>query len=68
MIPLSVPPQLEGLTQVEEMLIARAIPIIMRVYIKPGGQRRYSVHRINLPQNAAELAHSCQDTQKIYLL
>lgn len=41
MIPSSVPPQLEGLTRVEEMLIARALPI-MRVYIKPGGQRGYS--------------------------
>ena len=57
MIPSSVPPQLEGLTQVEEMLIARALPI-MRVYIKPGGQRGYSGHCINLPQNVAELAHS----------
>ena len=56
-IPSSVPPQLEGLTQVEEMLIAQALPI-MRVYIKPGGQRGYSGHCINLPQNVAELAHS----------
>ena len=39
------------------MLIARALPI-MRVYIKPGGQRGYSGHCINLPQNIAELAHS----------
>lgn len=36
MISSSVPPQLEGLTQVEEMLVAQAPPI-MRVYIKPGG-------------------------------
>ena len=57
MIPSSVPPQLEGLTQVEEMLIARALPI-MRVYRKPGGQQGYSGHCINLPQNVAELAHS----------
>ena len=39
----------------EEMLIARALPI-MRVYIKPGGQRGYSGHCINLPQNVTELA------------
>ena len=39
------------------MLIARALPI-MRVYIKPGGQRGYSGHCINLPQNVGELAHS----------
>lgn len=36
LIPPSVPPELQGLTQIEEMLIARALPI-MRVYIKPGG-------------------------------
>ena len=47
MIPSLVPSQLAGLTQVEEMLIARALPI-MRVYIKPGGQRDYSGHCINL--------------------
>ncbi len=39
------------------MLIARALPI-MRVYIKPGGQRGYSGHCINLPQNVTELATS----------
>ena len=46
MIPSSVPPELQGLTQIEEMLIARALPI-MRVYVKPGGQRGYSGHCIN---------------------
>ena len=30
----------------------------MRVYIKPGGQRGYSGHCINLPQNVQELATS----------
>ena len=35
MIPSSIPAELENLTQIEEMLIARALPI-MRVYIKPG--------------------------------
>ena len=39
------------------MLIARALPI-MRVYIKPGGQRGYSGHCINLPQNVTEVATS----------
>ena len=38
MIPSSVPRELQGLKQIEEMLIARALPL-MRVYIKPGGQR-----------------------------
>jgi hypothetical protein len=39
------------------MLIARALPI-MRVYIKPGGQRGYTGHCVNLPQNVKELATS----------
>ena len=57
MIPSCVPHELQNLTQIEEMLIARALPI-MRVYIKPGGQRGYSGHCINLPQNIKELAMS----------
>ena len=39
------------------MLIARALPI-MRVYNKPGGQRGYSGHCINLPQKVTELETS----------
>ena len=35
------------LTQIEEMLISHALPI-MKVYVKPGGQHGYSVHCINL--------------------
>jgi hypothetical protein len=57
MIPSPVPGELNDLTQIEEMLIARALPI-MRVYIKPGGQRGYSGHCINLAQNVTELAVS----------
>lgn len=57
MIPSSVPIELKDLTQIEEMLIARALPLI-RVYIKPGGQRGYSGHCINLPQSINELANS----------
>ena len=57
MIPSHVPLELQNLTQIEEMLIACALPI-MRVYIKPGGQRGYSGHCINLPQNVTELAIS----------
>ncbi|XP_028412486.1 uncharacterized protein LOC114535320 [Dendronephthya gigantea] len=57
MTPSSVPDELEGLTQIEEMLIARALPI-MRVYVKPGGQRGYIGHCINLPQKVSELANS----------
>lgn len=38
MIPAKVPSQLQELTQIEEMLISRALPI-MRVYIKPRCER-----------------------------
>ena len=38
MIPSCVPKELQELTQIEEMLIARAFPVIS-VYTKPGGQR-----------------------------
>ena len=55
MIPGPIPIELQDLSQTEEMLIARALPI-MRVYIKPGGQRGYSGHCINLPQHIEELA------------
>ena len=57
MIPSVVPTELQGLTQIEEMLIARALPI-MKVYIKPGGQRGYYGHCINMPQKITELAHT----------
>ena len=50
MDPGIVPQQLEGLTQVEEMLIARVCPI-MSVYRKHGGQRGYKGHVLNLPQD-----------------
>ena len=55
MIPSKVPNELQCLTQIEEMLIARVLPI-MRVYVKPGGQRGYSGHCINLPQYVSEIA------------
>jgi hypothetical protein len=50
MDPGTVPEQLRGLTQVEEMLISRVCPII-RVYRKHGGQRGYKGHVLNLPQD-----------------
>ena len=50
MLPGPRPLCLEGLTQVEEMLIARACPI-MCVYRKHGGQRGYRGHVLNLPQD-----------------
>ena len=49
MIPLPVPKELYGLTQIEEMPIARIFPVIS-VYTKPGGQRAYKGHCINFPQ------------------
>lgn len=39
------------------MLIAHALSI-MRVYVKPGGQKGYSGHCINLPQHVEELESS----------
>ena len=50
MHPQEVPPCLQGLSQIEEMLIARACPI-MCVYRKHGGQRGYKGHVLNLPQD-----------------
>ena len=50
MYPGDVPICLQGLTQVEEMLIAHACPI-MCIYRKHGGQRGYKGHVVNLPQN-----------------
>ena len=45
-----VPPCLQGLTQVEEILIARARSI-MCIYCKHGAQRGYKGRVVNLPQN-----------------
>ena len=57
MVPSAVQKELSGLTEVEEMLITHALPII-HVYIKPGGQRGFSGHCINIQKNIRELAHS----------
>ena len=64
MIPSCVPHELQDLTQIEEMLIARALPI-MRVYIKPGGQRGYSGHCINLKELATSLPRYPKDLSVI---
>jgi hypothetical protein len=50
MHPGNVPTCLEGLSQIEEMLIARACPIMCAFRLK-GGQRGYSGHVLNLPQD-----------------
>lgn len=54
-IPTAIPKELQGLIQIEEMLISHALPI-MKVYVKPGGQRGYSGDCINLPKTVSELA------------
>ena len=48
--PGTVPPCMQNMTQIEELLIARTCPI-MSVYHKPGGQLGYSGHIPKLPQN-----------------
>lgn len=50
MHPGTVPLCMQGMTQVEEMIIARTCPI-MSVYRKHGGQRGYKGHVVNLPQD-----------------
>ena len=47
---------MQGLTQVEEMLISAVMPI-MSVYRLPQGQHGYRGHVVNLPQDIASLAH-----------
>ena len=48
---------LQGLTQVEEMLISAIMPI-MSIYRLPHGQYGYSGHVINLPQDVSSFATS----------
>ena len=55
MDPGSVPPQLQGLTQTEEMLIARC-NTIMRVLHLKGGQLGYGGHVVNVAQDVTTFA------------
>ena len=48
---------LQGLTQVEEMLISAVMPI-MSLYKLPHGQYRYTGHVVNLPQVVASFAYN----------
>ena len=48
---------MQGLTQVEEMLISAVLPI-MTLYRLPHGQYGYSGHVINQPQDVASFASS----------
>ena len=50
MDPGPVPAELQGLSQVEEMLISAVMPI-MSVYRLPHGQLGYNGHVVNLPQD-----------------
>lgn len=52
-----VPPELQGLTQVEEMLISAVMPM-MSLYHLPYGQLEYRGHVINLPQDVSTFARS----------
>ena len=56
MMPSPVPQELQGLTQCEEMLIARAFPV-MQVYMKPRfGTISYRGHVVTLPHNVQKIA------------
>ena len=57
MDPGLVPLKLQGLTQVEEMLISSVMPI-MSLYHLPHGQYGYSGHIINLPQDIATFTNT----------
>ena len=50
MEPGDVPPQIEGMTQVEQMVIAKVAPI-MPVYRLKGGQYVHGNHVVNIPQD-----------------
>jgi len=55
MDPGEVPKELQGLTQIEEMLIAQIFPIVS-VYCLRGGQFAYRGNVINFPQDVLEFA------------
>ena len=57
MDPGSVPAELQGLSEVEELLIERAFPIIS-IYRKRGGQRGYKGNVLNLPEDTQGFLNS----------
>ena len=68
MVPSSVPLPLQGLTQVEEMLIARAFPVV-QVYTKPKRwSERLQGHVITLPKMFSSLQTYCLEYLLSYLL
>ena len=54
---IQLPHTIQGLTQVEEMLISTVL-LIMSVYRLPHGQYGYSGHVISLPQDVASFTTS----------
>eukprot|EP01083_Nonionella_stella_P158783 517231_1 len=70
MIPCDIPDELKDLTMLEELLIAKACPIL-RAYIKSGAYRGYSGHVINVPQDISEFAtrlpRKVSDVPMIYI-
>jgi len=57
MIPSPIPEVLQGMSQVEEMLIARVMPF-MNIYCKPRGrQRAYKGHVITFPFDVQTVAN-----------
>ena len=63
MIPSPVPQELQNLTQFEEILIARAFPVI-HVYTKPkGGQRAYKGHVITYHKMYSNWQMFCHTAQ-----
>ena len=55
MDPGSVPAELQGLTQTDEMLIARCCPIMRVLHLK-GGQLGYGGHVVNVAQDITTFA------------
>ena len=55
MDPGILPPELQDLSQIEELLISAVVPM-MSVYRLPHGQYGYSGHVLNLPQNISSFA------------
>lgn len=56
MDPMPVPPELQGLTYVEEQLIAKVHPLISVFKLKGNHQYGYTGNIINFPQNVKEFA------------
>ena len=69
MDPMNVPPELEGMTYVEEQLIAKVHPLISVFKLKGHHQYGYKGNIINFPQNvkqfAKQLPHNINDLTSI---